>query len=88
MRIITDIVPQMVGKGNSQGGLDDNGLTFNEPGVSFNEPGVTFGGFYGFAEGYVVPHIVGYADIYTTQGTVPPGGSSGMLIGMLGITYP
>ena len=37
----------------------------------------------------VRPTIAGYRDIYNLGGTTtPPSGNSGMLIGMLGLTYP
>lgn len=49
MSSVENIKPILTGT-PSDGFLEDNGLTFNEPGITFNEAGVTFGGFFGFAD--------------------------------------
>ena len=78
MRIIDNVTPK-ASAGKSQGAVSDQGYTYNQATFTYNQAGVTYGGFYGFAQvlptisltSSVVPSIVGYADIYTSQGTVP-----------------
>jgi hypothetical protein len=42
--------PPTLSVGKSQGGLEDNGLTYNQAGITYNQAGVTYGGFYGFSD--------------------------------------
>ncbi len=95
VRIATDIKPTFViQRTNAQN--YNPGITFDEAGVSFDDSRFAFGGKY---ESDIVPMIdmaqsvrpaiAGYFDIYTTVGTAPlPPANSGMLIGILSMTYP
>lgn len=93
MRVIKDIKPTLrVGKTNTQ--IYDQGITYNEAGVSYNDARYAYGGIYGFDIYPLVnkgvdirPRIVAAGDFQGTAPT-PPTGNSGMLIGMLGLTYP
>lgn len=91
------ISPSLIGE-NTQAQVKDQGYTYNQAGFSYNQIGVMYGGIYNqnqdiipivsLAE-QIVPSIYKYADIYKQGGTItPPPGNSGMLMGILGLTYP
>ncbi len=95
---IGDLKPPVTIVSKTTAQLYDPGITFNEPGITFNEPGIAFGGVYG-AQGYVTVmnatarrdapsnnHIVDFPGENPTP--PPPTGNSGMLVGILGMTYP
>lgn len=74
--------------------LYDQGITYNEPGLTYNEIGIAYGGVYGAQDkreirNYAVLPTPINNKIYDIPGQiVPPAGDSGMLIGILGLTYP
>ena len=82
--------------------LLDQGYTYNQPGFSYNQAGVDYGGVYltnqDIAPSFlndsatiITPRISGIIDIGiigTGGGTITPPTNSGMLIGILGLTYP
>lgn len=72
--------------GNSQAFIENQGLTYNQPGVTYDNSGDVYGGMYGFSDGETIPNIVGAIDIYIA--VLSPTQNSGMLIGILGLTYP
>lgn len=76
--------------------LYDQGITYNEAGLTYNEIGIAYGGVYGaqdkrnivsFAR-EVLPHNHVIRDLPGQAPTPPPAENSGMLIGILGLTYP
>lgn len=89
-------IPTFSGNADTDAVLTDPGYTFNQAGQSFNQAGVQFGGITGYQTADMpifatirkdAPRIVNYADIYTPF--VPPSTTnSGMLMGILGLTYP
>lgn len=75
--------------------LNDQGYTYNEAGQSYNEAGVAYGGLYGYDTVSIVQSIkidkpyVSFS--FNVGGSVLPGEriiEAGMLMGVLGITYP
>lgn len=75
----------------------DQGFTYNEAGKTYNEVGVAYGGLYGQDRMQMVatarqllPSISFAGDFAGTIAPTPPppGGNSGMLVGMLGMLYP
>jgi len=84
-----------VNKTNKQ--IEDQGYTYNEAGLTYNQIAVMYGGIY---EQDVYP-MISMAQIQKPRNiigmnfnstvippTPPPGGNSGYMIGMLGMTYP
>ncbi len=76
--------------------LADQGYTYNQAGFTYNQAGVMYGGLYNINQdvapaffndlaSFVKPSISGIIDI---QGGRAGGGNSGMLMGILGLTYP
>jgi hypothetical protein len=75
--------------------LNSVSITYNEAGVSYDDSRYAYGGIYGQQDVFpsfvlstsIRPRIVFAGDF---QGTaiLPPVTNSGMLIGMLGMTYP
>ncbi len=91
-QVITDIVAE-----STQAQIADQGYTYNQSGFTYNQAGWMYGGIYNqnqdvapvFADNtaYLInPSISGIVDIYSPF--VPPAANHGMLIGMLGLTYP
>lgn len=73
--------------------IQNQGYTYNEAGITYNQAGVMYGGIYGGDIFRLVstsrdtkPHIITTGDIGFAGGTASAG--NGMLIGMLGMTYP
>ena len=73
----------------------DQGYTYNESGFSYNESGVAYGGLYGYNTVQINPTIVAKVPFIVSginvSGTVLPHErelGAGMMIGMLGMTYP
>lgn len=75
--------------------LVDQGYTYNQAGLTYNQVGVEYGGIQAsnqdvtemlFTTDPVTPHNIIFDDIYTPF--VPPPKNSGMLMGILGLTYP
>ena len=94
--LASNIVPSLMGE-NTQAKLEDQGYTYNQAGLSYNQAGVMYGGIYNRNEDIVplvslasqnYPTVAGYSDIYTPGGTPPPPTNSGLLMGILGLTYP
>lgn len=79
--------------GRTNRAVQNEGYTYNQAGFAYNQAGVSYGGLY---DGDILPltsisrdnkpHIRMTGDIGFVAGTVSP--NSGMLIGMLGMTYP
>jgi len=72
----------------------DQGITYNESGLTYNQLGIAYGGLYEYdlvpitpQIEIVMPSIVFSGDFGATI-PQPPQGDSGMLIGILGLTYP
>ncbi len=92
----SDPIPSMTVQ-NTQAQLKDQGYTYNQAGFTYNQVGVTYGGVYNAAQD-IVPElslaqkepitITNFFDLYTTNNPTPPPTNSGMLIGILGLTYP
>jgi hypothetical protein len=82
----------------TQATLVNQGYTYNEPGLTYNQAGVMYGGVNFATEDIIVPslfldattpHLQGIYDKYTPGAApTPPSSNSGMLIGILGLTYP
>jgi hypothetical protein len=76
--------------------LLNQAITYNEVNVSYNDLRYSYGGVYGFTDVVPIiarvynpkPRITHFADIYNAGSVTPPSSNSGMLIGMLGMTYP
>lgn len=76
--------------------LKDDGITYDEPGYSYDQSGVVYGGLYGndtvpmYAYANVqnpsIRFIMDFSGTEQQHGTIILG--QGMLIGMLGMTYP
>ena len=89
--IARQIIPHLkINNTNAQ--IANQGYTYNESGLTYNNIGVMYGGIYehdiyplvSFFR-YIRPHINSAYNINETI-YIPP--TSGMLIGMLGLTYP
>lgn len=87
-----NITPNLTG-GTTNAKVYDQGYTYNQSGFTYNQAGVAYGGVYNVDQDIVplvslaqqpYPIIFGNSDIYT------PGQreSAGMLMGILGLTYP
>jgi hypothetical protein len=84
----TLIIPQEVIKmviSATQALLADQGYTYNQAGLTYDQLGVQYGGVYNQDQD-VLPLELSFTDIYATSN--PPITNSGMLMGMLGLTYP
>ncbi len=74
--------------------LSDQGITYNQSGVSYNDLRYLYAGIYGFTDVTPllsrvmnpIPMIVSAEDIYSAP--LPPQQNAGMLMGILGLTYP
>lgn len=82
-----------IGSSNVQ--QQDQGYTYNQPGFSYNQIGVMYGGLYLenqdvtplFTSAQLInPSISSIIDI--GHGSIAPAGTSAILIGILGLTYP
>lgn len=81
----------------TQAQLNDQGYTYNQPGFTYNQIGVAYGGiyrnnqdispvFFNDTATLLTPIISSIINVAT--GTTPPPSNSGMLMGILGLTYP
>lgn len=76
----------------TESAVHTNGYTYNEAGFSYNQAGITYGGVFGYQDvrplvslaQSIYPTIVGAGDFEPEERTL----GRGMLIGMLGLTYP
>jgi hypothetical protein len=93
---IKDIKPILIGN-RTNANIADQGYTYNEAGLTYNQIGVMYGGIYdhdiypliSMARLQKPMNIIGINfDSTVIPPTPPPGGNSGYLIGMLGMTYP
>lgn len=90
------LAPVLMG-GTTQAQVEEQGYTYNQAGFSYNQIGIMYGGIFNQNQDFapilslaenIRPSIYGYNDIYTQGGTVIPPSNSGMLMGILGLTYP
>jgi hypothetical protein len=85
-------VPSMlIGRTNSN--VKNQGYTYNESGLTYNQSGVMYGGLYEYDIYPIIARAIQdksmiYSGIDFSGTVVPTIGNSGMLIGMLGLTYP
>lgn len=94
LSLAQDAPPILTG-GNTDAQLYDQSITYNEVGLTYDQIGIAYGGVYGGQEKRVMlsmaptiqPTIVKAYDQAGTA-TIPPSSNSGMLIGILGLTYP
>lgn len=77
--------------GRTRAAIYDQDITYNEAGLSYNEAGYAYGGFYEHdiyplisGARAISPRIVLSGDLQGTQSA----GNSGMLMGIMGLTYP
>ena len=75
--------------------VEDQGITYNQAGMTYNQAGIMYGGVYNTDEDIVpldltfsqtIPVNMSFSDLYTPYVPVAP--NHGMLIGILGLTYP
>lgn len=94
MNSATQIIPDLSGE-NTQAQVYEQGITYDQAGITYDNVGIAYGGVYNTNEDVVPlvslaenisPFIAGYSDMYSQY--VPPAADHGMLIGMLGLTYP
>ena len=83
LSFLTDMVGMIINA--TQTHAYDQGYTYNQSGQTYNQLGVAYGGVYNYNQD-VVPATLTFSDVYSIF--VPPSGNSGLLIGILGLTYP
>lgn len=72
----------------------DQGITYNETGLTYNEVGYAYGGLYEHPIAPIIamntsvkPRIASLRD-YSGRATIPVTLGRGMLMGVMGLTYP
>lgn len=92
---ITNVTPK-TNLQRTEAAVENPGITYNETGFSYNQAGVAYGGLYGNDITQIInlaqlqkPRVAIFSEVGGTQishGTVVL--DRGMLIGILGMTYP
>ena len=71
----------------TQAKLYDQGFAYNEPEMTYNQANIAYGGVFNASQDSAPIMLSGF-DFYTAGSRLnPPPSNSGMLIGMLGLTY-
>ena len=83
LSFLTDMVKLVIGATQTRN--YEQGYSYNQSGLTYNQVGVSYGGVYNYNQD-VVPATLTFSDVYSIF--VPPSGNSGLLIGILGLTYP
>lgn len=82
---------------NTNAQIFTQGITYDQAGITYDNVGIAYGGIYNTNEDIlpivslaeiVKPNIFGFSDMYTNVMPPPPEPHAGMLMGILGLTYP